>query len=258
VGILSALFELVTREQVCRFLGEGWSGARLDRLLGSIRPFVEVRRQGPGSNHPGRETLEFFHDTFDQFVQERLRPDLPGFHERVVRSYAGTGPVLGTLTQLDDYGLRHLIRHALAASPRRALRLLTPELVRHKRQVLGSAAPVLEDLERGIEAAVQERDLPSAVLFGLVMDRLREAESRGMTAAELLLRVRLGEEGLAWAKMELLSPADQLLVAAEIALRYPEGERARSLELASRIETPTGPAAAGHPAPSPSRAAPGC
>lgn len=191
LGILAISFEDLTETQLRRFAGN-WSYGRLDVAVGQVRgSLVESHRH---DDSQAERLFALHHDTFRHFVLGRMSSALPLLHGQIVESYMGPGDKRRPIEQTDNYGLRHLVSHALASEhPHTANDVVSPAFLREKTFRFKSRAPILEDLDHLIAYAAGRKDLATMFRYALLKGRVATTTDAKTTPLELLLRARLGE-----------------------------------------------------------------
>ncbi|MGM9999525.1 MAG: ATP-binding protein [Candidatus Bruticola sp.] len=151
----------------------GFSASRVGRVITYLRPLLR---------HTGTEEgLSFFSKRLGRLISSRYRRDLVQVHEQVISFFRDSYP---SWDEMDDrYGWFYLGYHCdrFARTARRCdfstLHWLGEgPYIRTKLVKTHSLSAVLDDLSRCLRAALQERELPRIVSYGLRIPRLRAKE----------------------------------------------------------------------------------
>ncbi|MGM9991963.1 MAG: ATP-binding protein [Candidatus Bruticola sp.] len=151
----------------------GFSASRVGRVLTYLRPLLRHNRVDEG--------LSFFSKRLGRLISCRYRRDLVQVHEQVISFFRDSYP---SWDEMDDrYGWFYLGYHCdrFARTARRCdfstLHWLGEgPYIRTKLLKTHSLGAVLDDLSRCLRAALQERELPRIVSYGLRIPRLRAKE----------------------------------------------------------------------------------
>ena len=157
----------------------GFSASRVDRVLTFLRPLLHHRKTSEFDDRG--EVLSFFSKRLSQLIAERYRRDLVQVHEQVISFFRDSYP---SWDEMDDhYGWFYLGYHCdrfARTSRRRDFSTLhwlgEGPFIRTKLTRTRSLRAVLDDLSRCLRAALEERDLPRIVSYGLRIPRLRAKE----------------------------------------------------------------------------------
>ncbi|MCA9796099.1 MAG: hypothetical protein KC910_30035, partial [Candidatus Eremiobacteraeota bacterium] len=173
-GLLSEAPEPLAPASIADFLG--LSAARVHGLLEALLPIL--RNQG--------EKICLFSRQMQIVISNLLRRDLVATHGRVVAFFRETYPSWEEMN--DIYGWMYLGYHCdrLARSSRRRdfsilHWLCEGPYIHSKLARTGSIRAVVEDLQRGLEAALEEGDLPRILAYGLGMPRMRANQTAVLT-----------------------------------------------------------------------------
>lgn len=160
LGILSVAQESLTLAQLQAFtgLGERWVWTALADLQTYIEevptPARDSSMAGRWRLH-GQALLEFLSSARLQFGERHVlnRFYLPPeeWHNQILRHYLGPGGGWDNIDwrKVDEYAVRHLVSHAVAAGRLDGIdRLYTQEYLARKRRATGSEIPFLEEATR--------------------------------------------------------------------------------------------------------------
>lgn len=151
----------------------GFSASRVGRVLTYLRPLLRHNEVEHG--------LSFFSRRLGRLIANRYRRDLVQVHEQVISFFRDSYP---SWDEMDDhYGWFYLGYHCdrFARTARRCdfstLHWLGEgPFIKTKLAKTHSLSAVLDDLSRCLRAALQERELPRIVSYGLRIPRLRAKE----------------------------------------------------------------------------------
>ncbi|MCR5661403.1 MAG: ATP-binding protein [bacterium] len=170
--IFSECGEPLPAVSIADFLG--YSSGRVRRALAWLRPIL-TREQGT-------HLYKFFNSRMANLVSRRFRRDLVQMHERIITFFREAYP---SWEEMDDpYGWFYLGHHCdrLSRTSRRrdfsTLHWLGEgPYIKAKLAHTQSLSAVLQDLQRCLRAALEERNLPRIVGYGLRIPRLRAKEA---------------------------------------------------------------------------------
>lgn len=168
--VLSEAGEPLPAVSIADFLG--FSASRVRRVLVYLRPLLHTDKVGH----------RFFSSRMSGLVASRFRRDLVQVHEQIVSFFRDAYP---SWEEMDDrYGWFYLGHHCdrLARTARRrdysTLHWLGEgPYIKAKLAHTQSLSAVLQDLCRCLRAALEERNLPRIVGYGLRIPRLRAQEA---------------------------------------------------------------------------------
>ncbi len=173
-GLLAETPEPLPSAAIADFLG--LSAARVHHLLETLLPILILR--------DGRYSI--FCRAMKVALSELMSRDLVHIHSKVVAFFRETYPSWEEMTDL--YGWSHLGYHCdrLARwSRRRDFSILhwlcEGPYIQSKLARTGSVRSVVDDLERGLRAALEESDLPRILAYGLRLPKLRANQASTMT-----------------------------------------------------------------------------
>lgn len=170
--IFSECGEPLPAVSIADFLG--YTSGRVRRALAWLRPIL-TREQDT-------HLYKFFNSRMADLVSRRFRRDLVQMHERIITFFREAYP---SWEEMDDpYGWFYLGHHCdrLSRTSRRrdfsTLHWLGEgPYIKAKLAHTQSLSAVLQDLQRCLRAALEERNLPRIVGYGLRIPRLRAKEA---------------------------------------------------------------------------------
>lgn len=169
LGLLSEAGEALDPNSIADFLG--LTVGRVRQLLARLAPLL----------HDARDRYRLYSPRLARTLARYLERDLVGVHASVVAFFRETYPSWDEMN--DDYGWNYLGHHCeryARTSRKRDYSVLhwlgEGSFLRLKLQRTRSLRGVLEDLSRGLRAALEEQDLPRIVHYGLQIPRLRMEE----------------------------------------------------------------------------------
>ena len=170
LGLLSEAGEALDPNSIADFLG--LTVGRVRHYLGRLAPLL----------HEQHDRYRLYSPRLARTLARYLERDLVGVHASVVAFFRETYPSWDEMN--DDYGWNFLGHHCeryARTSRKRDYSVLhwlgEGSFLRLKLQRTRSLKGVLEDLSRGLRAALEEQDLPRIVHYGLQIPRLRMEEA---------------------------------------------------------------------------------
>jgi len=211
LGILTIGQAPLTQQQILRFLGEDWTYTDLEGCFKQVVAFLEV---APGDSEVSPQVVpsyRLFHESFRRFMERKLAPDLPRLHGRIVDTYCSNKSIASEC--LDEYGCKHLIRHAVSSDqPHRAFNLFTPDYFNYKLTALDSSKPLIKDLDLLIDLAQTEHNWPLLLKVGLLRVKCQDSAQEDFFFLRAILRLRMGEIQNAFDLLEYNAPPEEAIL----------------------------------------------
>ncbi|MEU3185130.1 AAA family ATPase [Streptomyces sp. NPDC006923] len=198
IGVLTVAREALTEEQLTALSGAPVSDEPARKILEGLRWLLERRS----------DRIAFFHTSISEFLAGKEAHDKhpecwvdeTRWHERIVRHYRGAAPSWAEVnwSQVDRYGLAHLVAHLLKAGPGsfdEAVDLVCPGLRKAVRVEFGAEGRFLELVDsvahHVADTAPVATGLPAMTYLAVV--RHQAAQSSGALPPRVIgLLARLG------------------------------------------------------------------
>ncbi|MFD4690145.1 hypothetical protein [Streptomyces sp. NPDC058463] len=226
IGVLTVAREALTEEQLSALSGTPVQVGPARKVLESLRWLLD--------RSDGR--IAFFHTSISEFLAgEEARAKHPEcwvdeteWHEQIVRHYRGAAANWEEVdwTEVDRYGLVHLVTHLLRARPRRleeAVDLVCPGLRRAVRTEFGAHGRFLELVDsvahHVADSAPVGSGLPALMYLGVV--RQQAAQSVNALPTRVIgLLARTGRRQEALEYVAGMTPSSQQFTAVTEILKY--------------------------------------
>ncbi|MCX4773798.1 hypothetical protein [Streptomyces sp. NBC_01285] len=198
IGVLTVAREALTEEQLTALSGTPVSEEPARKVLEGLRWLLERRSDG----------IAFFHASISEFLAGKEAHDEhpecwvdeTRWHERIVRHYRGAAPTWAEVdwSQVDRYGLAHLVAHLLKAGPGsfdEAVDVVCPGLRKAVRVEFGAEGRFLELVDsvahHVADTASVAIGVPAMTYLGVV--RHQAAQSSGALPPRVIgLLARMG------------------------------------------------------------------